>query len=186
MCFSQILKYIPDSLGFSSVCTLHAWSTKWQVEHQRCSRTGLGIYKRKNKVSKLKNTHSFKKTHTHSRKQALVQENTHSFKKKSTRSRKKELVQGEKNSVKKTRSRPRKRPRKEEKTFVVGFLVKSVFSWQLSFFWMSSFFIGRVRVFLNECVFSCFLTFLLFFLNSQPRYIFSSTFSCTIRCVHRM
>ena len=26
--FPKILKYIPDSLGFSSVCTLHAWTTK--------------------------------------------------------------------------------------------------------------------------------------------------------------
>ena len=46
--FSKILKYIPDSglslslsRFFLGVYTgLHAWTTKWQVEDQRCSRTG--------------------------------------------------------------------------------------------------------------------------------------------------
>ena len=42
--FSKILKYIPDSglsRFFLGVYTgLHAWTTKWQVEHQRCSRIG--------------------------------------------------------------------------------------------------------------------------------------------------
>ena len=42
--FSKISKYIPDS-GLSRFFLgvyngFHAWTTKWQVEHQRCSRTG--------------------------------------------------------------------------------------------------------------------------------------------------
>ena len=44
--------------------------------------------------------------------------------------------------------------------FLDAFLVESVFSWA------SSFFRGRVRVFLDKCVFSCFLFFSL--MNSQP------------------
>ena len=41
--FPKILKYIPDS-GLSQFFLdvynrLHAWTTKWQVEGQRCSRT---------------------------------------------------------------------------------------------------------------------------------------------------
>ena len=42
--FLKISKCIPDSglsqffLGVYTV--LHAWTTKWQVEHQRCSKTG--------------------------------------------------------------------------------------------------------------------------------------------------
>ena len=42
--FSKISKYIPDS-GLSRFFLVvytgpHAWTTKWQVEHQPCSRTG--------------------------------------------------------------------------------------------------------------------------------------------------
>ena len=40
----NIFKYIPDSglsRFFLGVYTaLHSWTTTWQVEHQRCSRTG--------------------------------------------------------------------------------------------------------------------------------------------------
>ena len=88
------------------------------------------------------------------RKQALLQEKTQSSKKK--------------NLLKKTRSRPRNDQEKKKEHFFldhiwVGFLVESMFSWQLSFFlelvffsWMSACFLGRVRVFL----FSYFLFFL--------------------------
>ena len=42
--FSQICKYIPDSglswFFFDVYTELHDWTTKWQVEHQRCSWTG--------------------------------------------------------------------------------------------------------------------------------------------------
>ena len=42
--FSKISKYIPDS-GLSRIFLgvyigLHDWTTKWQVEDQRCSRNG--------------------------------------------------------------------------------------------------------------------------------------------------
>ena len=50
---SQISKYISDSSlsrFFLGVYTgLHAWTTKWQVEHQRCSRTGKSHLKDKKK-----------------------------------------------------------------------------------------------------------------------------------------
>ena len=110
-----------------------------------------------------------KKTRTRWRKHTLVQENTHSFKKKSTHTRKK-------TSPKITRSRTRKRPRKIEKNF---------FSW--SFSWSRVCFLERVlffltecvRVFLNECVLSCFLTFFFSFVNCLPRLLFPSFHTST-------
>ena len=38
--FSKILKYSLSWLFLGLYTGLHAWTTKWQVEHPRCSRTG--------------------------------------------------------------------------------------------------------------------------------------------------
>ena len=112
----------------------------------------LSINKRERQERKKKNRPTIQPTDQqtnrqglgiYKRKHALVQENNHSFKK--TRSR--------------PRMRPKKRSRKKENFlfFLDAFLVERVFSWA------SSFLLEQVIFLMNECVFSCFLTFFFFF-----------------------
>ena len=99
------------------------------------------------------------------KKKIRKQENTHSFKKLRTCSRNIELVQEKKNSLKKSRSRPRKRTRTKKVFFLERFLRR--FSVEIVFSWASSFFLSK---FFFSWTSACFLVFLLsfFFINSQP------------------
>ena len=119
----------------------------------------LGIYKRKKESKK-----TCKKTQIRLRKK--------NFKKRS-RSRKQALDQ--------ETVRENDQEKKKYIYFLDAFLAESVFffSWTSFFSWKNACILEQVHVFLNECVFSCCLTFVFSFTNFQPCMIHTCFFSLT-------